>query len=207
MAKNVTQHRNNQFSTFATLFLCAASALAQGLDVEAEIRAGDLAYNENDIVGATKHYRRAADTGSAEAQAKLAFVYDWSEQNEEAVQYFRASADQGHPEGQVGLAEMYAKGEGVARDLDMAVELFMMAAVNGNAQAQRMLASAYETGGLGRDVDAAEALRWLLLAANNNDASSIRRLVQVYREGELGATPDPELSQAWQDKLDSLAGD
>ena len=118
---------------------------------------------------------------------------------------YRASAEQGHPAGQFGLGEMYAKGEGVERDFDAAVEWFMMAAVGGHAQARRVLASAYETGDLGRDVDPAEALRWLTLAADNGDATAMQRLVKVYSDGQLGAKPDAERAAAWQRKLDALS--
>ena len=186
--------------------VCSGSvALAQGVDVDAELQAGDDAYVSNDIVGAMGHYEKAAGAGSPLGQAKLAGIYDWSEQNEEAVALYRASAEQGHPAGQFGLGEMYAKGEGVERDLDAAVEWFMIAAVGGHAQAHRVLANAYETGDLGRDVDTAEALRWLKLAANNGDANAMERLVKVFRDGELGVKPDVEQSSAWQKKLDALS--
>lgn len=185
--------------------VCSGSvALAQGVDVDAEVQAGDDAFNRNDVMGAMRHYGKAAEAGSPDAQAKLAAIYDWSEDNAEAVALYRASAEQGHPAGQFGLGEMYAKGEGVERDFDTAVEWFMMAAVGGHAQAHRVLASAYETGDLGRDVDPAEALRWLTLAANNGDANATQRLVKVYRDGELGVKPDAGQSSAWQKKLDAL---
>jgi len=184
---------------------CGSAAFAQGVDVDAEIKAGDDAYVTNDIVGAMGHYQKAAEAGSPLGQARLAAAYDWSEQNEEAVALYRASAEQGHPAGQFGLGEMYAKGEGVARDFDAAVEWFMMAAVGGHAEARRVLASAYETGDLGRDVDPAEALRWLTLAADNGDASAIHRLVKVYSDGQLGAKPDAEQAAVWQHKLDAVS--
>jgi len=187
------------------LVCCAPVALAQSVDIDAEIRAGDDAFNSNDVIGAMRHYGNAAEAGSPDAQAKLAAIYDWSEQDDEALALYRTSAEQGHPAGQFGLGEMYAKGEGVERDFDTAVEWFMMAAVGGHAQAQRVLANAYETGELGRDVDPAEALRWLLLAADNGDARSMSRLVEVYRDGELGAKQDPQQSMIWQKKLDALS--
>jgi TPR repeat protein len=108
-------------------------------------------------MAALSHYSKAAEAGSALAQARLAWIHDLSEENEAAVKWYRASADQGHPDGQYGLAEMYAKGEGVEKDLDEAVLWFTRAAENGNLRAQRVLISAYKNGVLGQTADPLKA--------------------------------------------------
>jgi len=188
--------------------VCSGSvALAQGVDVDAEVQAGDDAWQRGDLIGSMGHYHKAADAGSAVAQAKLGYIYDQSEDNEQAVVWYRAAAEQGNADGQYGLGEMYGKGEGVEQDLDQAVELFMQAAVAGHAQAQRVLANAYETGAFGRDVDGAEALRWLTLAASNGDRNSMQRLADIYRDGGLGAQPDPVEAERWQQRLSSAPSD
>lgn len=139
--------------TLAPIFV--QPALAD--DAQADIDAGFVAFQRGDIVAAMGHYTMAADAGSAEGQARLAWILDQSEQNEEAVKWYRASADQGHSGGQYGLGEMYAKGEGVEKDESLAVEYFVLAADNGHAQSQRVLINAYEKGLLGLTVDLEKA--------------------------------------------------
>ena len=131
--------------------------MADDTTVEADVQAGIDAYDRGDLMAAIGHYGKAAEAGSALAQARLAWIQDLSEQNEAAVKWYRASADQGHPDGQYGLGEMYAKGEGVEENPDEAILWFTRAAKNGHAQAQRVLISAYENGLLGLTADPAKA--------------------------------------------------
>jgi TPR repeat protein len=146
--------------TLAGTFLFGASVWAEEVDVDAAIKAGFEAFNRGDVVAAMMHYENAANAGSADGQARLAWVLDQSEQNDDAVRWYRASAEQGHAAGYFGLGEMYAKGEGVAVDNAKAVENFTLAAENGHAQAMRVLVSAYENGGLGLATDPAKAVHW-----------------------------------------------
>jgi len=187
--------------------LCAAAicwvATASAEDPEAELQAGLEAWQAGDMVGAMNHYQVAADAGLAQAQAKLGYIFDVSNQDEMAVRWYREASMQHDPDGEFGLGEMYAKGEGVEQDFDMAVEMYIRAAVGGHAQARRVLANAYEHGALGRDVDAAEALRWLRLAADSGDANAMRRMATLFRDGGLGIAPDPALAEQWQTRADS----
>lgn len=130
---------------------------ALGDDPQAEIDAGFVAFQRGDIVAAINHYTTAAEAGSADGQARLAWILDQSEQNEDAVKWYRASADQNHADGQYGLGEMYSKGEGVEQDESLAAEYFMLAADNGHEQAQRVVINAYRKGLFGLQVDAAKA--------------------------------------------------
>ena len=175
--------------TAASCWVMAASAADP--DAEAEMQAGLDAWQAGDMIGAMKHYHVAAEAGIALAQAKLGYIYDQSNDDEEAVRWYREAAAQQHPDGEFGLGEMYAKGEGVDQDFEIAVEMYMRAAVNGHAQAQRVLANAYEHGTLARAVSKAEALRWLMLAANSGDINSMQRMASLYKDGGLGITPDP----------------
>jgi len=137
---------------------------ALGDDAQTDIDDGFVAFQRGDIVAAMNHYQAAADAGSAEGQARLGWILDQSEQNEDAVKWYRAAADQDHAGGQYGLGEMYAKGEGVEKDDAMAVKFFTLAADNGHAQAQRVLINAYAKGLFGLQVDtvkADEMQRWL----------------------------------------------
>ena len=181
--------------------LCAAAAVAvigwmvsaSAQDPEAEMKAGLEAWQAGDMVGAMTHYQAAAEAGLPQAQAKLGYIYDVSNQDEMAVRWYREASMQNDPDGEFGLGEMYSKGEGVDQDFDMAIEMYMRAAVGGHAQARRVLASAYESGTLGRDVNAAEALRWLRLAADSGDANAMRRMAALYRA----------MAEQWQARADA----
>jgi TPR repeat protein len=179
------------------------ASLAADSDAEAEMQAGLDAWQTGDMIGALRHYHVAAEAGIALAQAKLGYIYDQSNDDEKAVHWYREAAQQNHPDGEFGLGEMYAKGEGVDQDFEIAVEMYMRAAVNGHAQAQRVLANAYEHGTLAREVSRAEALRWLTLAANNGDINSMQRMASLYTDGGLGVTPDPAQAQQWQARVEA----
>jgi TPR repeat protein len=185
----------------ATCWVFAASAADP--DAEAEMKAGLDAWQAGDMIGALRHYHVAAEAGIALAQAKLGYIYDQSNDDEKAVLWYREAAQQNHPDGEFGLGEMYAKGEGVDQDFEIAVEMYMRAAVNGHAQARRVLANAYEHGALGREVSRAEALRWLTLAANSGDINAMQRMASLYADGGLGVTPDPAQAEQWQARIEA----
>ena len=129
-------------------------------DVAETFEKGLAAYNRGDLPGALPLFREAAEGGSADAQAWLGYLLDFAEDNAEAVRWYRASAEQGHAEGLAGLADMYAKGEGVEKDLAEARSLYEKAADAGQDRAARVLAAAYENGGLDVEPDAGQAAYW-----------------------------------------------
>ena len=181
------------------------AASAAEPDVDAELQAGLEAWQVGDMIAAMQHYHVAAEAGVPLAQAKLGYIYDQSNDDEKAVYWYREAAMQQHPDGEFGLGEMYAKGEGVEQDFDVAVEMYMRAAVGGHAQARRVLANAYERGTLGREISQAEALRWLTLAADSGDINAMQRLVSLYRDGGLGVAPDPVRAEEWQGRVDAAS--
>jgi len=137
-----------------------ASTLAAASDQDADLQAGIKAFHDGDLVTAMAKYQSAADAGSAEAQAKLAWIYDQSEENDIAVELYRRSAEQSFADGEFGLGEMYAKGEGVERDDDEALFWFERAANQGHEHAIRVLIIAFERGTLGREIQQDTADEW-----------------------------------------------
>lgn len=127
---------------------------------EDPLQAGLAAIDAGDLIGAVESLLIAAEDGSVEAQAWLGYIYDYSEDDEAAVEYYRAAAEQGNVKGIAGLGEMYAKGEGVPQDLDESRKYFTKAAEMGHTGSMRALIAAYETGGLGVEPDAGEAEYW-----------------------------------------------
>lgn len=139
----------------------ATPALAEEADGrEDPLQIGLQAVNEGDLPAAIASLRIAADEGSAEAQAWLGYIFDYSEDDEEAVAYYRAAAEQGNVRGLSGLGEMYVKGEGVERNLEEGRKYFIKAAELGDAGSIRILIAAYEEGGLGVDPDVGQAEYW-----------------------------------------------
>ncbi len=154
----------NMMPRIACLIVLGASVSTPPIAL-AEEQADDFqvgldAYNAGDLPGALTSFRKAAESGSAEAQAWLGYILDQSEDNDEAARMYRAAAEQGNIAGIAGLAEMYAKGEGVEKDHEQALMLFTKAGEAGHAQSIRVLVAAYEKGGLGVGKDAAELAYW-----------------------------------------------
>ena len=137
-----------------------ASTLAGGSEPNADLQAGISAFHNGDLVTAMEKYQLAADAGSPEAQARLAWIYDQSEENEVAVELYRRSAEQSFADGEFGLGEMYAKGEGVEQDEDEAFLWFERAAHQGHLHAIRVLINAFERGTLGREIQPETADKW-----------------------------------------------
>jgi len=105
-------------------------------------------------------WRGAAQQGYAPAQARLGDVLDAAEEDEEAVTWYRKAAEQKHAAGEFGLGQMYAKGEGVAKDLEQARLYILRAAEQGNLFGAVAMMEAYRSGGLGLEKDAEKAAAW-----------------------------------------------
>ena len=195
-----------------------------------------------DLSEALHWIRKAAEQGHLQAQYKLALDYengtgvraDFSE----AAKWYRKAAEQGHVEAQYKLALAYENGYGITQDLSEAVKWYhkaaeqgyveasrhlqsaevLLAAQNGNAEAQYNLALAYENGN-GMTKDLSEAVKWyrkaaeqghagaqkklktaeLLLNAQNGNAEAQYKLAQAYEKGS-GVTKDLTEAMAWYHK-------
>ena len=81
---------------------------------------GAAAYERNDYATAIKLWRPLADTGNANAQLKLGYMYEQGHgvlQNyKEAVKWYKLAAEQGDVRAQFSLAYMYSDGQGVPQD-------------------------------------------------------------------------------------------
>ena len=157
--------RKRFFGTAACIWIMASAPISpvaaeETAEPEDPLQTGLAAIDAGDLIGAVDYFRKAADAGSAEAQAWLGYIYDYSEDDEQAVQYYRAAAEQGNVRGIAGLGEMYAKGEGVEQDLEESRRYFTKAAEMGHTGSMHALIAAYEKGGLGVEPDVSEAEYW-----------------------------------------------
>lgn len=179
------------------LTCCLVAMLLAAVPVAADtpedlMEQAQTAFDRSDIVKAMSLYRVAAEAGHAPAQSRLAYLLDNSEDNEAAVAWYLKAAEAGDAEGMAGLAQMYAAGEGTEQNLQEAARWYTLAAQQGHTPAIRVLALAYESGGLGFDVNYAQAISWLNAGVAANDVWSTQRLARALRQGELGQRIDRE---------------
>ena len=147
-----------------------------------------------DAAETEKWYRRAADSGYAEAQNSLGSTYQADRRYSEAVAWYQKAADQNHTLALNNLAYMYDLGLGVTQDRRHAFELYMKAADQGNPQAMFNIAVVYGAGQLGAE-DLSQAYIWTLRAKRyrtncfSRDAKLDRRVDGGirYAEGKLSS--------------------
>ena len=132
-----------------------------------------------DVDRAIPYYKKAAELGSARAQAILGTIYakglHGQPDYEQSVKWYRMAADQGEREGECGLAIRYALGQGVPVDLQEARRLFTAAADQGQREAQYDLAIMCEEG-KGGPADRALAEHYFQLAAEQGGSRAQFRL-------------------------------
>src|SRR5689334_21390616 len=83
----------------------------------------------------------------------------------------------GDLEAQYDVGLMYAKGDGVSRDLSEAMVWFKTAAQKGHANAQYILGTAYASG-VGTEKDEFEAVQWTFKAAHQGNEKALLTLAR-----------------------------
>jgi TPR repeat protein len=187
----------NILLTLPFVFLFVTDVVkAQGdVDYEAIGKQGIEAYHKGDLIRAMELLERAAQHGYAPAQTMLAYFLDKSDLDEQAFKWYSSAAEQGDAEGQFGLAQMYANGEGVEKNENMAREWMLKAVEQKHPNAMRMYASALESGRFGIPLDRARALAIYQACHAEGDMACSKRLVLAYRHGELGLPVDRKKSE------------
>ena len=182
-------------AVFLTVFACPVS----GDDGNAELAAGNEAYEAQTYESAIKHFRKAAEKGNAEAQFKLGnCLYQGlgAEQDQaEAVKWFRKAAEQGLAKAQFNLGNSFYQGAGTELDYDEAVNWYRKAAEQGLAEAQYSLGICFYQG-LGTEQDYAEAVYWFRKAAEQGHAIAQFNLGNCIGH-ELGAKRDDAEAVNW----------
>ncbi len=132
------------------LSCCTALALAAGKPAASETKVntpqedfeiGDKADKADDMIKANTFYRKAADAGHPEAQARMGHIMYRAGSSFIAYNYFKKAAEQGNIEGMYGLAYMTQGGEGNAKqDYSEARKWYEAAAAKGHAKSIQALA-------------------------------------------------------------------
>lgn len=157
-------------------------------DYQAAIKAAEA----RDSIEAVSLFKRAADAGHKQAQARYADYVKLGQLTDEALMYYRMSI-QSDPVGQYGLGTMYEEGDGVKQDFGVSRFLFGLAAEQGHQDASFRLAEAYIKGQAGLDITARqspEALAAIRRAAGHGHLRAIDALEVAYRTGKFGITAD-----------------
>ncbi|MCE9551496.1 MAG: sel1 repeat family protein [Betaproteobacteria bacterium] len=148
--------------------------------------------------------RMFAESGDANAQYDLAWMYDTGGNNKilakdtrKAAEWYEKAAVQGHVKAQAGLGMLYVNGDGVPRDYVKGVDWLQKAAVQGNADAQLNLGWLYRDG-KGIPKDATRALEWWQNAAERGFAHAQFTLGVIYNKGEIVPRDVAKAVEYWQ---------
>ena len=148
---------------------------------EGQCQFGDLLSGEFDNAGhqdathfpdAGEWYRKAAEQGFAEAQEKLAEMYNYgqlgNDQRSNCIPWFLKAAAQGNAEAQAEIGELrqlYPNSE-LLKSINP-IDSLKQAAMQGNLQAQFELARRYHAGD-GAPKDSVESFKWMEMAAQHD---------------------------------------
>ncbi len=179
--------------------LIALGSLCLG-NAQAELRAGDQAYEQGDFARAVRELEPAAEQGDVKAEIILGTIY-WTggkgvtRDDRKALAWFRRAADQGNAEAQdlVGIA--YVEGRGVAKNPAEAVAWFRRSAEQGDADGEFSLGFSYFAGeGVKRD--AKTGVAWLEKSAAQDFPPAEEMLGRIYISG-AGVAADEKLGLQW----------
>lgn len=177
----------------------APASAVQAVPTPAEdYETGVKADEKGDVIEAITLYKRAADVGHVQAQARYADSLKRGQLVSEALRYYRMSI-KSNKDGQYGLGTMYELGEGVKQDFGVARFLYGLSAEQGHREASIRLADIYLKGQAGLDESerqGPEALSWIRRAAGHGFLPALDALAVAYREGKFGVTADPEQADA-----------
>ena len=117
-------------------------------------------FARGDLVVSMGLWRKAAQAGYAPSQVWLGDLLDKAEEDVLAVEWYQKAADQGSAGGEYGLGQMYLKGEGVKKDVELGRRYIERAATNNHVEAVKVMMDSYRQGGMGMAVDNAQADVW-----------------------------------------------
>ena len=100
-----------------------------------------------------------------------------------ALPHLRNDARAGDPEAAYVLGLLYSNGDGVDRNLSMALGWFQRAATHGSEDAAFQLGNAYRLG-LGTPQDIKKAIMWYTRAADDGIPQAAHALSRIYRIGD-----------------------
>jgi len=162
---------------------------------------GDFYFNltERNYEEAIHYYQLAADQNVVNVYYNLATCYDYKKSFDLASKYFLLSSQAGNrkaqeiiqsPETLTFLGRQYLFGDKVPLNEEKAIEFFLQAAGQGDAEAKAFLGYCYEKG-KGTKIDLEKAVEWYREAAKQDNAMGQQLLGACYENGR-GVVKSPE---------------
>lgn len=165
-------------------------AAEKGL-MQAQYALADIyAEKQGDMTAAVEWYSKAADQGHADAYYKLGAIYEHgakgvSSDAEKSTHLYQIAASEmdvfaqkGSADAQNTLAGMYQQGQGVNKNIELALRWWEKSALQGHVLAQLNLGRIYAQGG---DVerDTYQATFWLNMAAAQGQQDAVALLAEL----------------------------
>jgi hypothetical protein len=148
-----------------------------------------------DLDRAESLFRRAAERGHAPALVQLGQILAARGEAAEAARCYQTAAESGDLDAQLHLVQVYRRGDGVARDDEMAAVWLRKAAEQGHPGAQFRLGAMFCIGqGVRRDL--VEGVKWYRRAAEQGERVAQFNLAVMLGKGE-GIDADLEEAFRW----------
>ncbi len=145
---------------------------------------------------------KAAESGDANEQSKLAFMYakgiHTDKDENTAIDWFLKAADSNHINAQYNLALMYAKGRGVDQNYNEALKWYLLAATQGDIISQYALGEMYSKG-IGTEKNSECAFNWFMKAANQENTNAEYKVAEMLNKG-VGIDEDLTAAHQWYQK-------
>jgi len=154
---------------------------------------------QTNAIEAVKLYKKAAQLGCIDAQARIGQCYKngvgVKQDYKQAVLWYRKAAEQENGFAQDQMGYCYEKGIGVKQDIKTALKWYHFAAENGFALSQSYLGVCYENG-LGVKKDPKRAIQWYRKAAKQGFQLAQYSLGICYQFG-TGTKKNPQQAVQW----------
>lgn len=149
----------------------------------------------NQLIGASKWYKVANETGSKDAQFQVGVLYHVGEgvdiNFEKAKGWYKLAAEQGHIKSKSNLGTIYQD----EKNFSEAIKWYTVAAEEGEAGAQHNLAQMYDLG-IGVEPNRDESMKWYKLSAELGFSNSQYQLGLAHRHGN-GGIKNYETAHNW----------
>lgn len=154
---------------------------------QSQILLGALLIREDRIDEGVKWLDKAANSGDMTAIETLVNIFNNGNgikgksyvNPQRAYQYACMGAAKGDKEFQHFVACCCSAGHGVKADAEQAAHWFMLAAIQGKVESQRMLGAMYVKGFANKSPNLAEARKWLKMAALQGDKEALNFLQTI----------------------------
>ena len=182
---NINSSAEKMKNLIKTILILLSLQYILANQANAELIAGQTAFDKGDYITAYNQWITIAEQGIAQAQRKIGELYlnghGVNLNYKRAVFWLEKSADQGDQFALTKLGEMYLTGNGINQNYKIAYELFVLAANQQNPIAQFQLGLMLESG-LGVQKNLTEALKSYTASLKNGHDPAYERLKAILHD-------------------------